>query len=158
MGHCALFIYYMISWDIYRRFMRYLGNCCHNSSRLLVLTTTPQFHVREIWAKKSSIYWSNMSKNESGRTLRYFPKSKGAIVHMAEKSPKLAMEGSSFAGKIIELADRGLEFGTAPPSLRASFMATYFQGCERMFTDISYHKYIYTHIYILYSQIYLISG
>jgi hypothetical protein len=34
-------------------------------------------------------------------------------------------------------------------------MATYFQGCERMFTDISYHKYIYifTHIYYIHRYI-----
>jgi len=99
--------------------MRYLGNCCHNPSRLLVLTTTPQFHVRKIWAKKSGLrnpqFIGPTCPYESGRTLRYFPKSKGAIVHMAEKSPKLAMEGSSFAGKIIELADRGVRIWNGSP-------------------------------------------
>ena len=137
---------------MYRRFMRYLGNCCHNPSRLLVLTTTPQFHVRKIWAKKSSIYWSNMSKNESGRTLRYFPKSKGAIVHMAEKSPKLAMEGSSFAGKIIELADRGVRIWNGSPKPKG---VIYGDVLPRLWKNV--HRYIISQIYIyIYLHIYII--
>ena len=148
MGHCALFIYYIwYSWDIYRIFMRYLGNCCHNPSRLLVLTTTPQFHVRKIWAKKSGLrnpqFIGPTCPYESGRTLRYFPKSKGAIVHMAEKSPKLAMEGSSFAGKIIELADRGVRIWNGSPKPKG---VIYGDVLPRLWKNV--HRYIISQIYI----------